>query len=97
MARTQTRTTVRKRQAVSSGYGRVGAYIDGNTVRKLERVPERREERKPRTSSAVRQKRARALQMNLSYVVFLTAAAVITVMVCINYLKLQSQNPIRRQ
>ena len=30
--------------------------------------------------------------MNLSYVVFLTAAAVITVMVCINYLKLQSQN-----
>ena len=92
MARTQTRTTVRKRQAVSSGYGRVGAYIDGNTVRKLERVPERREERKPRTSSAVRQKRARALQMNLSYVVFLTAAAVITVMVCINYLKLQSQN-----
>mgnify|MGYP000349795544 FL=1 len=57
MARTQTRTTVRKRQAVSSGYGRVGAYIDGNTVRKLERVPERREERRPRTSSAVRQKR----------------------------------------
>ncbi len=92
MARTQTKTAVRKREAVSSGYGRVGMYVDGNTVRKLESVPERREERKPRTRSAVRQKRARALQMNLSYVVFLTAAAVITVMVCINYLKLQSQS-----
>ena len=87
MARTQTKTAVRKREAVSSGYGRVGMYVDGNTVRKLESVPERREERKPRTRSAVRQKRARALQMNLSYVVFLTAAAVITVMVCINYQK----------
>ena len=61
-------------------------------TRAEQRREERREERRPRTSSAVRQKRARALQMNLSYVVFLTAAAVITVMVCINYLKLQSQN-----
>lgn len=32
------------------------------------------------------------MQMNMSYVVFLTVAAVVTVMVCINYLKLQSQN-----
>ena len=30
--------------------------------------------------------------MNLSYVVFLTVAAVATVMMCINYLKLQSKN-----
>ena len=39
MARTQTKTAVRKREAVSSGYGRVGMYVDGNTVRKLESVP----------------------------------------------------------
>ena len=32
------------------------------------------------------------MQMNLSYVIFLTAAAVVTVMVCINYMKLQAQN-----
>ena len=30
--------------------------------------------------------------MNMSYVLFLTVAAVVSVMVCINYLKLQSQN-----
>ncbi|MDD3794808.1 MAG: hypothetical protein PHE06_02320 [Lachnospiraceae bacterium] len=67
-------------------------YVDGNTVRKIQPMPNYAEPKKASTSSATRKNREKALQMNLGYVVFLTAAAVITVMVCINYLKLQSQS-----
>lgn len=69
---------------------RMETYVDGNTARSVQTVPVRQV--RPQTSVTTRRNRDRALQMNFSYVLFLTAAAVITVMVCINYLKLQSEN-----
>lgn len=93
MGRTQTKTTESRRvRTTSRSQGQVRTYVDGNTVRKLQEVPARKAERKSSVSTATRQRRERALQMNLSYVVFLAVAAVVTVMVCINYLQLQSRN-----
>lgn len=70
----------------------MNTYVDGNTVRKLQTAPRRENQARPAVSSATRKNREKALQMNMSYVLFLTIAAVVTVMVCINYLKLQAQN-----
>ena len=53
--------------------------VEGNTVRSERKLS-------PEVAAA----RARALQMNLGYVIFLTLAAVICVAVCVNYLKLQA-------
>ena len=69
-------------------------YVYGNTVRKPERVPARREtiipEKPKKVSRQVRQNRRQAMHMNASYVVFLTVAAVIALVVCVNYLQLRS-------
>lgn len=72
------------------------AYVYGNTVRKPEVEPRRREEliRKEapkRVSRQVRENRKNAMHMNAAYVVFLTVAAVIALVVCVNYLQLQSE------
>lgn len=68
------------------------AYVDGNTVRKAQAMPRGTTVREhPEVSRTTRVNREKALRMNMSYVVFLTAAAVLTVFVCINYLKLQAQ------
>ena len=61
--------------------------IEGNTVR-VEQVSPQVRERELRRSQVV-QARERALRMNLSYVLFLTVAAALTVTICIFYLKLQ--------
>ncbi len=60
----------------------------GNTVRVVETVPKTREEEYKR--SRVQSVRERALSMNLSYVLFLTIAAVAVVMICVYFLKLQA-------
>lgn len=72
--------------------GRVYTYVDGTAVRKLDSVPQKRPQKKKRssTSLATRRNRERALQMNLGYVTFLTVAAVITVFMCVNFLQLQA-------
>ena len=44
------------------------------------------------TSARTKRNRARALQMNFGYVAFLALAGVMTLFVCVNYLKLQAQN-----
>ncbi len=93
MGRTQTKTTESRRvRTTSRSQGQVRTYVDGNTVRKLQEVPAKKAGKKSSVSTATRQRRERALQMNLSYVAFLAVAAVVTVMVCINYLKLQSRS-----
>ncbi len=72
---------------------RTYAYIDGTAVRKIEAVPERTPERRqtPSTSAKTKENRERALSMNLGYVLFLTAAAVVTVFMCVNFLQLQAK------
>ena len=75
---------------------RTDVYIQGNTVRKARPVhaqPQRREEVvRPGVSRKTRRNRERALQFNFAYVAFLTVAAVASLFVCVNYLKLQAES-----
>ena len=76
---------------------RMDPYIEGNTVRKPDRVqqpqrPVREERMRPAVSRKTRRNREKALQINLGYVAFLTAAAVATLFVCVRFLKLQSES-----
>lgn len=68
-------------------------YIDGNVVRHIQAVPNRapRREKRNRTSVETRRNREKALHINMPYVMFLTAAAIATVFLCVNYLKLQAR------
>ena len=75
---------------------RMDPYIQGNTVRKPQHtmVPERtrEEELRPSVSRNTRKNRERALQINMGYVIFLLAAAAITLFVCVRFLKLQAES-----
>jgi len=69
-------------------------YVYGNVVTKPAYEPKRQYEepkRVKRTSSQVRRNRKKALHMSPGYVKFLTVAAVIALVVCINYVQLQAQ------
>ena len=72
-------------------------YVEGNTVRKVERVPryeeqERGHQQKRNVSHTVtvRRNQEKALQMNLFSVLLLTVAVICTLYICVSYLKLQS-------
>ena len=70
------------------------SYVYGNVVTKPVYEPKRQYEEqteKKRTSSQVRKNRKKALHMSPGYVLFLTAAAVIALVVCINYVQLQAR------
>lgn len=73
------------------------AYIyEGNTVRRTQTVPKRQEEYIPsqpqkRVSKQVRRNRRKAMHMSAGYVVFLAAAAITALVVCMSFLKLQTQ------
>lgn len=69
-------------------------YVQGNVVTKPAYEPRRRNEepeRPRRTSRQVRQNRRKALHMNPGYVIFLTVAAILALVICVNYVKLQSR------
>lgn len=70
------------------------AYVYGNTVRQPEvlpkRMPKKRQQIPQRTSVQVRRNRKKAMSMNPAYAVFLVVAAVCAVLICVTYLKLQS-------
>ena len=79
-------------------------YIDGNTVRKLEALPDyrrkqeeerrreeqRRQEIQHRNKQAARRNSEKAMQMSRGYVLFLSAAALVTAFVSVAYIQLQS-------
>ena len=70
------------------------SYVYGNVVTKPAYEPQRQYEepkREKRTSSQVRRNRKKALHMSPGYVMFLTVAAVIALVVCINYVQLQAR------
>lgn len=72
-----------------------GTYVDGNTVRKVNRTtpqtkPERRVQDDYKRSHVVRRNRDKALYMDGPYVFALTIAAVITLFLCMNYLHIQA-------
>lgn len=93
MAGVDSRSGARRSPNNRTGNSRTYAYVDGTAVRKIQAAPQKKPEERqtPRTSSATRKNRERALAMNLGYVLFLTAAAVITVFMCVNYLQLQAK------
>ncbi len=82
-----------RRTAANSGRRLTNTYIDGNVVRRVQAVPkqDRRQQQRKTTSINARRNREKALRVNLPYVVFLTAACIATVFVCINFLQLQAQ------
>ena len=74
---------------------RMDSYIEGNTVRRAQygqtvEKPARRVQRRPAVSSKTRRNRERALQIDFGYVLFLTAAAIASLFVCVKFLQLQS-------
>ena len=75
-----------------------GFYVYGNTVRQAETLPKKtknpysqQREQTKRTSSRVVKNRNRAMSISPAYAVFLTAAAVCAVLICVLYLNLQSE------
>ena len=72
-----------------ANYAAETIYVDGNTVRT--RIEERQTQENVQLSAAARKNREKALQMNLGYVLFLALAAVLSVAICVNYLRLQAQ------
>ena len=68
------------------------AYVEGSTVRRAGVLPEAEPGSFPAAREITQRNRERALSMNFSYVLFLTIAAVLTVAICINYLRLQSKS-----
>lgn len=83
-----------KRQRNTAVSDRNRFYVYGSAVRKAEAVPARRpgmpQVQPKRTSSQVRRNRNRAMNISPAYAVFLAAAAVCAVLLCVMYLKLQS-------
>ena len=65
-----------------------GFYVYGNTVRQAETLP--RKTKSPYSQRVVKN-RNRAMSISPAYAVFLTAAAVCAVLICVLYLNLQSE------
>lgn len=72
------------------------AYVEGNTVRKLDTLPEyapgekKEREKEKRVDRATRANRQRAMQMGPGYVMFLAMAVVVTLGIGALYVQLQS-------
>ena len=68
-------------------------YVYGNTVRRLEIIPEmepkRTGQRVPR--NAIRKNREKARHMSPAYVMFLSVACIVTFIVCFRYIQLRSE------
>lgn len=97
MARLERESGAGRGQYSSVGTRREYAYVDGNTVRKVQQAPSKKQHKEKNTGKAVRRNPSYAARMNMGYVLFLTAAALITVFTCVNYLNLQAQNTKLRQ
>ena len=70
-------------------------YVQGNTVRHAEALPDYREERQveqPKRVNRQRQSnRRKAMHMNFRYVVFLAMAASVGLFVCVQFLQLRAE------
>lgn len=82
--------TGRRRNSRTQG----SMYVYGNVAAKPAYEPVRREDNpnvRKGTSSQVKKNRRQALRMNPGYVMFLTLAAMLALIICVNYVKLQSR------
>lgn len=77
------------------------AYVYDNIARQPEvppvHVPVGEPEYRQKTSRQVLKNRRRALSMNTAYVVFLASAAILSVIICFMYLRLQSETVSRSE
>ena len=73
--------------------GSQAPYVYGNVAVEVEPGYHEQSPEKPKkkVSKQVLKNRKQALHMNSAYVIFLTVAAVMAVIVCVNYVKLQSR------
>jgi len=71
-------------------------YIEGNAVRYRERANSA-PEIGPSVSRKTRRNREKAQQINFAYVLFLLAAAVATLFVCVHFLQLQAESTAHRK
>ena len=70
----------------------IDVYVNGSNALRLDAaVPQPVSVPRPRLSEQARANRERSMQMNFGYVAFLAVSAVISVLICVNYLKLQSE------
>lgn len=85
----------RYRRGAAQGYGRYGtkgAYVDGNTVRQVQTLPqERYTKEQPAVSKAARKNRERAQDMTRVFVLFLAVVSVAVLYTCVEFLRLKSQ------
>lgn len=88
-------TSSRSRKSYgTSNRTRSQMYVYGNVVTKPAYEPERRTkepERTGKTSRQVRKNRRKALHMSPGYVIFLAVAAILALIVCVNYVQIQSR------
>lgn len=89
------RTSANRRQAYSQyTSGQRQMYVYGNAAPKPAYEPRRqaaRPEQPKKVSRQVRQNRKQAMGMNKAYVVFLAVAALLMLVVCVNYVQLRSE------
>lgn len=74
--------------------GSSGMYVYGNAVPKPVYEPQKRAaepERRKRVSRQVKQNRRQAMGISRGYVVFLSIAAVLMLVVCVNYVQLRAE------
>lgn len=70
------------------------SYMNGNTVKKLQTLPDKQHEvikKENERSRQIRRNRERALSMNAGSVAFLALAVCITLIGCVKYLTLQAE------
>lgn len=90
------RTTANRRQAYSQRTaGSRQMYVYGNAVPKPEYEPQRRvkepEQPKKKVSRQVKQNRKKAMGISKAYVIFLSVAAFLALVVCVNYVQLRAE------
>lgn len=81
----------RQRRQTSAGRGyNTRAYVEGNTVRKIQTVPETKPQENAQVSHSARRNRERALNMSPGFVLFLAAAGVAILLCCVSYIQTKS-------
>lgn len=71
-------------------------YVDGNVVRKVEtsvpkKAPKTSTGEVAKTNRMIRKNRERALSMDLPYLVVMSAAVAVMLLLCVNYIAIQSK------
>ena len=66
-------------------------YVDGNVVRPLPLEVEREPEVRRKVSSKTRKNRSKALSMSRGFVLFLSLASILAMLLCVSYVQLKTE------